>query len=185
MANMQQFTDNILARKKESFQQDLSVLQEKLTKEQTFFVENLVEQETAKKESIQLQLDSQETQEKQKIDNYYRNELLRAKQDKLNQLFDKAHGTMVNWDQSRMQEFAYAVFKQLDDTKHYTCRFGEATPFVTIEVPNHVTVSDALIPQEAGFILESDGIVYNYLFSTLIDALKRDFMGELAVLIAE
>lgn len=185
MANMQQFTDNILARKQQAFQQDVYVLKGKLEEAQKQFVENVLQQETSKQEAISAQVEMRENQEKQKIDNYYRNELLRVKQEKFNQLFDKAHETMASWDQSRMQEFAQGVFKQLDGVKRYTCTFGELTPFVAIDTPEYVTVSDALIPQEAGFMLEADGVVYNYLFSTVLGTLKREMMGELAALMAE
>lgn len=185
MANMQQFTDNILARKTEGFQQELAVLQEKLNEEQMLFLQKLSEQETTQQETLASEINAREIQARQSVDNDYRNALLRAKQEKFSALFDKAHDAMANWDQSRMQKFAQSVFQQLDTTKQYTCTFGGLTPFVTIETPSYVTVNESVISNEAGFVLESNGVVYNYLFSTLLSTLKHDFMGELAVIVAQ
>ncbi|NEW65728.1 hypothetical protein H1220_04015 [Carnobacteriaceae bacterium zg-84] len=182
MNDIKQFTQHILQRKEKELLKQLSEHQvsenNRFEKEHDMYV--------SKKDKAMQEIDAKETLtysiEEQKIINHKRNMILKAKQEALLSLFEKAENVMANWSSTHYQQFFDSVIQTLDSTKQYRLSLGErvAHDFV---LPDFIKKSDETIKNAYGFVLESEGIVYNYLSHQLLSDLKQDYVGQLATLL--
>lgn len=179
MAELQEFTANILARKEE----ELSLLLEKATADEKARLEAglmaISEKERAEKAKLDSKFALETATALQGIDNKSRNTILSNRQEQLRSLFDKAYQTMANWDSQTFNGFLQGVLEQLDKSKHYRLQLGEQSQH-DLNLPSYVSLDSENIPNEAGFVLEADGVRYNYLFRALLTDLTQDMMGRLS-----
>lgn len=179
MTELQEFTANILARKEE----ELALLMKKAVADEQARLEaglaSLSDREAAAKAKLDSQFALETATAMQAIDNKSRNAILSNRQEQLHSLFDKAYQVMATWDSERFNSFLQKVLGQLDDSKHYSLQLGSQSQH-KVALPDHVSLSTETIPNEAGFVLEADGVRYNYLFRALLTDVTPDLIGLLS-----
>lgn len=122
---------------------------------------------------------------RQKIES--RQQTLNQKQQLLNRLFEEAKQAMEEWDQAEMQEFAQAVLPHIPLKQPASFLPGEKSQeyyteaFInSIELPYSLNYANETIPNQAGFIVDCDGVQYNFLFSSLVTDVQAELSYELA-----
>lgn len=190
MEDMKVLSKQILERTKQAGQIKLENYQTEANKKIEETRERLVLSEQQQKESIELDLNNEYERQVQTLANQQRNRLLAEKQTLLNDVFEEALVEINNWDQTKYSEFLTGVLSQLDNQKEWTFVPGELssdlvqTDQVKAVLNNFsfVNVSDQVVKNKAGFILEQGGIDYNFCFDALINELKKEFSPQLATL---
>ena len=132
-------------------------------------------------------IDAAVAQERRKVAqqaaNQGRNRLLAHKQQLLQQLYEQAFTKMSDWHVEQVAYFVQGVCRQMELTDA-TLVLGERTDYareaVRALLPETITLSDDVLPEQAGFVLRVAGIEYNYGFDALLQQLKKDFTTELA-----
>lgn len=114
----------------------------------------------------------------QKIRNQSRNQVLVEKQNLMLTIFDEAVSRLGQLSTEQLEQFFNAIVKQLPQDKEYVVTCGELTPVQWV-IPNHMTLSDATLSQQGGFVFSSNGVSYNFLFQTLVNDLKQTYLSEL------
>lgn len=122
---------------------------------------------------------------RQKIES--RQQTLNQKQQLLNRLFEEAKQAMEEWDQAEMQAFARAVLPQIPLKQAGNFLPGEKSQtyytedFIkSIELPYSLNYATNTVPKQAGFIVDCDGVQYNFLFSNLVTDVQAELSYELA-----
>lgn len=179
MTDLQTFTASILARKEE----ELLLLWEKAEASEQARREAglaaILEKEEAEKAKLDKQFALGLATASQAIDNKTRNSILAHRQEQLHSLFDKAYEQMAAWDRESFAQFFNRVIGQLDPGKSYSLQLGQKTQHA-LDLPENITLLSEPIADEAGFVLEADGIRYNYLFRALLNDVVPDVIGRLS-----
>src|SRR5690625_3589609 len=190
MEDLQALTKQILARTKAEGEAKIDdyqkVAHDKL--EQTR--QKLAKAEKTSKEAIELELKNNYERQSQTFANQQRNSILAKKQTLLNSVFDQAVEKLSNWDEEQFSKFLAGVLDQLDQTKEWSLVFGEASVDLlnrdqmkaVLKEYSFVAISEEVVKNKAGFILQQDGIDYNFCFDELINELKKEFSPQLATL---
>ncbi|BAM47460.1 MAG: hypothetical protein GX972_07580 [Amphibacillus sp.] len=152
--------------------------------------QKLQQNEEKQKELIVQSVNNDYERQAQTMKNNLRNNILAKKQALLNTIFDKAIEEIQNWDDNQFAEFISGVLKQIDQNKSWSIVPGEHSIDKIKSKPvqevlaqySVVTVSDEIVKNKAGFILEQGGIDYNFCFDILINELKKEFSPQLASL---
>lgn len=117
----------------------------------------------------------------------HRQQSLNHKQQLLNQLFEDAKQEMEAWEPTELQAFAkvvlpliplkdQAVFIPGEKSRHvYTADFLNQ-----LQLPYQLTYSDQAVANQAGFVVNSQGVQYNCLFSSLVTDVQSELSYELA-----
>lgn len=198
MTDIQTFTEHLLKQKESELAAKRQRHVEKEHDVLTQALARIAQNEKLEIDKIVQDIQLTEIIEKQKIDNQKRNHLLAHKQEKLLSLFDDVTMMMEAWNKEQFTTFLYSVLTQMDTTKQYTLHIGDKTHFAFqmtecalnqlrldgqeqgILLPRNIQLASAKLPSVAGFILEENGIQYNYLFHSLVNAVKQDYIGELS-----
>lgn len=179
MTDLQEFTAGILARKEE----ELSLLLEKAAADEKARLEaglvELSEKEAADKARLDSKFSLETATALQGIDNKSRNAVLSSRQAQLHSLFDKAYEKMAAWDSETFNGFLQKVLGQLNPNKTYSLQLGARSQH-QVSLPAYVTLLAEPIANEAGFVLEADGVRYNYLFRALLTDVTQDMIGRLS-----
>lgn len=144
----------------------------------------------AEKSKVDEQLNTryQITHQSQKI--AHRDQLLREKQTLLNKVFSLAEDQLNNLSAEDFKAFVTDVLTQFKGQGDLMVKLGEHSQglldqgwldSVAIEGIN-VQLSEELVPQNGGFILEKSGIQYNFLSDTLIQDAKQRLTVEISKL---
>lgn len=179
MADLQTFTAKVLARKEEELTQLLEEAKAQEEAKLTNGLASIAEKEASEKEKIDKDFQLEESIAEQRIQNQKRNTILASRQEKLLAVFDKAYEKMQAWDAETFGNFVNDVLKTLDANKTYQLSLGELSQH-SLTLPSNVTLSNETIPNEAGFVLETEGIRYNYLFRALLGDMSQDMLGRLS-----
>ena len=190
MEDINVLSEQILARTKKQGQNKLDEYKKVADKKIAETREKLEQTQKQQQESIELDLNNEYERQVQTLANQQRNRLLAEKQTLLNDVFEEALVEINNWDQTKYSEFLTGVLSQLDNQKEWTFVPGELssdlvqTDQVKAVLNNFsfVNVSDQVVKNKAGFILEQGGIDYNFCFDALINELKKEFSPQLATL---
>ena len=168
MDEQTQLKDSILAQAHEKGRKLLEEAKETILKEETAQEERL----------IQDKLNQQLQRETQQIENKKRQSTLVTKQRVLKDLFADAYEAMVAWPLEKEMQFVDAVLERYQG-QVVTLTFGavSAAKFDSAalerlkQTHQNVTVADATIPAQAGFVLSVGKIDDNYLYFDLVDSI--------------
>lgn len=184
MKDLQKFTENILQKEKEQLeqkkQQFLQQYQLKLDETKNHFEQVVVDRTKKIKEDICLEKNIKKMQ----IENSTRNAVLKEKQNQLKNLFELALDNLKHIDENQFKQLVQKVIAQLNSNKSYKITFGEYTNF-NVELPNFIVNSNETIAGEYGFVIEYNGIIYNYLYKTIINDVKENYLGELSKVLSK
>ncbi|MBJ0961303.1 ATPase V [Enterococcus faecium] len=118
-----------------------------------------------------------------------RQENLNAKQEFLRRLFADAVTEMVNWDESEQIQFIKNALYSLPLTGKVAFIAGEKSAAYLSqtlldewnnELPFMMVLSDETVADQAGFLINDQGVQYNFLFSSLVQDIQGTMSFEIA-----
>ncbi|HED9422511.1 TPA: ATPase V [Enterococcus faecium] len=118
-----------------------------------------------------------------------RQENLNAKQEFLRRLFADAVTEMENWDESEQIQFIKNALYSLPLTGKVAFIAGEKSASYLSqtlldewnnELPFMMVLSDETIADQAGFLINDQGVQYNFLFSSLVQDIQGTMSFEIA-----
>ncbi|MGO4940476.1 hypothetical protein ACTQ45_10690 [Fundicoccus sp. Sow4_D5] len=190
MAKINELVEQVVRKETQAYQEKVEAkraeTKQALTDKQQALQADLV----AEKSKVDEQLNTryQITHQSQKI--AHRDQLLREKQTLLNKVFSLAEDQLNNLSAEDFKAFVTDVLTQFKGQGVLMVKLGEHSQglldqgwldSVAIEGIN-VQLSEELVPQNGGFILEKSGIQYNFLSDTLIQDAKQRLTVEISKL---
>ncbi|EME7155639.1 ATPase V [Enterococcus faecium] len=118
-----------------------------------------------------------------------RQENLNAKQEFLRRLFADAVTEMENWDESEQIQFIKNALYSLPLTEKVAFIAGEKSAAYLSqtlldewnnELPFMMVLSDETVADQAGFLINDQGVQYNFLFSSLVQDIQGTMSFEIA-----
>ena len=118
-----------------------------------------------------------------------RQENLNAKQEFLRRLFADAVTEMENWDESEQIQFIKNALYSLPLTGKVAFIAGEKSAAYLSqtlldewnnELPFMMVLSDETVADQAGFLMNDQGVQYNFLFSSLVQDIQGTMSFEIA-----
>ncbi|HFX3857356.1 TPA: V-type ATP synthase subunit E [Enterococcus faecium] len=118
-----------------------------------------------------------------------RQENLNAKQEFLRRLFADAVTEMENWDESEQIQFIKNALYSLPLTGNVAFIAGEKSAAYLSqtlldewnnELPFMMVLSDETVADQAGFLINDQGVQYNFLFSSLVQDIQGTMSFEIA-----
>lgn len=118
-----------------------------------------------------------------------RQENLNAKQEFLRRLFADAIAEMENWDESEQIQFIKNSLYSLPLTGKVAFIAGEKSAAYLSqtlldewnnELPFMMVLSDETVADQAGFLINDQGVQYNFLFSSLVQDIQGTMSFEIA-----
>ncbi|EME3189355.1 ATPase V [Enterococcus faecium] len=118
-----------------------------------------------------------------------RQENLNAKQEFLRRLFADAIAEMENWDESEQIQFIKNALYSLPLTEKVAFIAGEKSAAYLSqtlldewnnELPFMMVLSDETVADQAGFLINDQGVQYNFLFSSLVQDIQGTMSFEIA-----
>lgn len=173
-----QLKDSILAQAHEKGRKLVEEAKESVLKEETVQEERLIQDKLNQRSEQLKRIQRQLQRETQQIENKKRQSTLVTKQRVLKDLFTEAYEAMAAWPLEKEVQFVDAVLDRYQG-QDVTLTFGatSAAKFDPVDLvkwkqthPN-VTVADATIPAQAGFVLSVGKIDDNYLYRDLVDSI--------------
>lgn len=176
MSDIKQFTQAILQDKQNDLQKQFQDKQQAVLAHYDTLKQAIDERVSKKREQMLQDVTLQQNIAKQQLDNQKRNAVLQQRQVNIDALFDKAVLKMASLPQDQVAQFVNKALSQLDSTKSYVITFGEQTVYDK-PLPSHVHVNADKLPNQSGFVIDSDGVRLNYLFEQLVAQVKRDYVA--------
>lgn len=178
MDEQTQLKDSILAQAHEKGRKLLEEAKETILKEETAQEERLIQDKLNQRSEQLKRIQRQLQRETQQIENKKRQSTLVTKQRVLKDLFSDAYEAMAAWPLEKEVQFVDAVLDRYQG-KEVTLTFGavSASKFDPAalerlkQAHQNVTVADAMIPAQAGFVLSVGKIDDNYLYRDLVDSI--------------
>ena len=178
MDEQTQFKDSILAQAHEKGRKLLEEAKETILKEETAQEERLIQDRLNQRSEQLKRIQRQLQRETQQIENKKRQSTLVTKQRVLKDLFADAYEAMAAWPLEKEMQFVDAVLDRYQG-QDVTLTFGavSAAKFDSAalerlkQTHQNVTVADAMIPAQAGFVLSVGKIDDNYLYRDLVDSI--------------
>lgn len=177
MEDLTLFTQSLIQKKEDEFGRQLDRYKQELLQKKEDTISKINEQVAQTMRKIDETTQQDLHMALQKIANDMRNDVLVAKQEQLLALFDEAKLQMGQWSANQTAQFFNQVSKQLPKG-NYVVKRGELTP-LTFDLPENMVLCEDVIANEYGFTFESDGIVYNFLYQSLLQDLKQTYIGTL------
>jgi len=140
------------------------------------------------KDDVKAKVEKEYAIKKNTLEIQKRNQILSAKQNVLSKVIVDAKEKMDTLDSTTFQTFVVGVLQQFRNEKAVTLTFGEKSAnlvdadWIQKNGPKELTVhvSSETIPNKSGFIVEKDGIDYNFIFDTLVDEVKSDILSDIS-----
>lgn len=178
MDEQTQLKDSILAQAHEKGRKLLEEAKETILKEETAQEERLIQDKLNQRSEQLKRIQRQLQRETQQIENKKRQSTLVTKQRVLKDLFADAYEAMVAWPLEKEMQFVDAVLERYQG-QGVTLTFGavSAAKFDSAalerlkQTHQNVTVADATISAQAGFVLSVGKIDDNYLYRDLVDSI--------------
>lgn len=190
MKDLQALSAQILAKTKEEGQKKIEQYEEVANDRVEEQRQKLVESQKNRQEQIETQMKNDYDREAQTLANNKRNAVLGKKQALLHDVFNKAAEKMANWDNVTFATFLSGVLSQLEQDKQWQIVPGsrsvavfqsEEVKAILDDYPK-ISVADGEVKGKGGFIVQEDGIDYNFCFDVLVQEMKKEFSPQLATL---
>lgn len=173
-----QLKDSILAQAHEKGRKLVEEAKESVLKEEAVQEERLIQDKLNQRSEQLKRIQRQLQRETQQIENKKRQSTLVTKQRVLKDLFAEAYEAMAAWPLEKEVQFVEAVLDRYQG-QAVTLTFGavSASKFGAADLEHlrqthqDLTVSEATIPAQAGFVLSVGKIDDNYLYRDLVDSI--------------
>lgn len=188
MADLKLLTERVVEKEKAAMRKEIEETKIQAEEELQAFESEEVQKRTRQKEEIKNKAEQRYTIRKNTLEIKRRNEVLTGKQNILNAVFKEANTKLDNLDKADFKAFTLGVLNQFDEDAALTIKLGakSAATFDKTWLDAFtgktfiVRVSEETIANESGFIIEKDGIDYNFLFNNLIEDIKMDILPEIS-----
>ncbi len=185
--------EKIISQMNEAAEQERAALEqeERMKIDQNFEQKRTqVETEHQKQKEKQLELlekKYRQLRNRQQVE--VRQENLNAKQEFLRRLFADAVTEMENWDESEQIQFIKNALYSLPLTGKVAFIAGEKSAAYLSqtlldewnnELPFMMVLSDETVADQAGFLINDQGVQYNFLFSSLVQDIQGTMSFEIA-----
>ena len=173
-----QLKDSILAQAHEKGRKLVEEAKESILKEETVQEERLIQDKLNQRSEQLKRIQRQLQRETQQIENKKRQSTLVTKQRVLKDLFAEAYEAMAAWPLEKEVQFVEAVLDHYQGQAVIlifgavsAAKFGPADLEHLRQAHQDLTVSEATIPAQAGFVLSVGKIDDNYLYRDLVDSI--------------
>lgn len=173
-----QLKDSILAQAHEKGRKLVEEAKESVLKEEAVQEERLIQDKLNQRSEQLKRIQRQLQRETQQIENKKRQSTLVTKQRVLKDLFAEAYEAMAAWPLEKEVQFVEAVLDRyqgqavtLTFGAVSASKFGPADLEHLCQAHQDLTVSEATIPAQAGFVLSVGKIDDNYLYRDLVDSI--------------
>lgn len=173
-----QLKDSILAQAHEKGRKLVEEAKESVLKEEAVQEERLIQDKLNQRSEQLKRIQRQLQRETQQIENKKRQSTLVTKQRVLKDLFAEAYEAMAAWPLEKEVQFVETVLDRyqgqavtLTFGAVSASKFGPADLEHLCQAHQDVTVSEATIPAQAGFVLSVGKIDDNYLYRDLVDSI--------------
>lgn len=173
-----QLKDSILAQAHEKGRKLVEEAKESVLKEETVQEERLIQDKLNQRSEQLKRIQRQLQRETQQIENKKRQSTLVTKQRVLKDLFAEAYEAMAAWPLEKEVQFVEAVLDHYQGQAVIlifgavsAAKFGPADLEHLRQAHQDLTVSEATIPAQAGFVLSVGKIDDNYLYRDLVDSI--------------
>lgn len=173
-----QLKDSILAQAHEKGRKLIEEAKESILKEETVQEERLIQDKLNQRSEQLKRIQRQLQRETQQIENKKRQSTLVTKQRVLKDLFAEAYEAMAAWPLEKEVQFVEAVLDHYQGQAVIlifgavsAAKFGPADLEHLRQAHQDLTVSEATIPAQAGFVLSVGKIDDNYLYRDLVDSI--------------
>ncbi|HFJ5975379.1 TPA: ATPase V [Enterococcus faecium] len=185
--------EKIISQMNEAAEQERAALEqeERMKIDQNFEQKRTqVETEHQKQKEKQIELHEKKYRQlrnRQQVE--VRQENLNAKQEFLRRLFADAVTEMENWDESEQIQFIKNALYSLPLTGKVAFIAGEKSAAYLSqtlldewnnELPFMMVLSDETVADQAGFLINDQGVQYNFLFSSLVQDIQGTMSFEIA-----
>ncbi|MBJ1118137.1 ATPase V [Enterococcus faecium] len=185
--------EKIISQMNEAAEQERAALEqeERMKIDQNFEQKRTqVETEHQKQKEKQIELlekKNRQLRNRQQVE--VRQENLNAKQEFLRRLFADAVTEMENWDESEQIQFIKNALYSLPLTGKVAFIAGEKSAAYLSqtlldewnnELPFMMVLSDETVADQAGFLINDQGVQYNFLFSSLVQDIQGTMSFEIA-----
>lgn len=128
------------------------------------------------------------TQNKQSYNNQKRNDLLGVKEGIIREVIQEALAKLQLFEENQLVPFIEQALSQIDANKPHSIQFGDQTlNKVSQELLNRfkaespgLEILDETIQKSSGFVVEQDGIEYNYIFEDLIKEIEPELKVDIS-----
>lgn len=188
MADLKLLTERVVEKEKAAMRKEIEETKIQAEEELQAFESEEVQKRTRQKEEIKNKAEQRYTIRKNTLEIKRRNEVLAGKQNILNAVFKEANTKLDNLDKADFKTFTLGVLNQFDEDAALTIKLGAKSAAIFDKTwldaftgkTFTVRVSEETIANESGFIIEKDGIDYNFLFNNLIEDIKMDILPEIS-----
>ncbi|MHC5374908.1 ATPase V [Enterococcus sp. LJL120] len=133
-------------------------------------------------------IDSKYRQLKNRQQVTIRQQSLQEKQEFLSSLFTRSAQKMAEWSPDEAHSFAAKALKQLPLKNTAIFMAGELSPYYSADwleqinqtLPYQLTMAPEKLAKKAGFIVDDQGVQYNFIFENLIKDLQSEVSFEIA-----
>lgn len=140
------------------------------------------------KDDVKAKVEREYAIKKNTLEIQKRNQILSAKQNVLSKVIVDAKAKLDTLDSTTFQAFVVGVLNQFKDENEVTLTFGQKSAhladarWIKENGPKELTVhvSNETIPKKSGFVVEKDGIDYNFIFDTLVDEVKSEILSDIS-----
>lgn len=181
MSELTQLKDSVLTQANEKGQLKLERAQHEHSKEYEHKREQLIHDKDVLRRQKIHELKGEHRRKMQQISNQQRLTSLNSKQQVLGTLFNGAVETLTNWTSEEHLAFIQRILAKYQAAE-LTIKFGELTKQALTDQAigqltqafTNITVVDETFPREGGFVLTEGRIDYNYLYSELVDDIRKE-----------
>jgi V/A-type H+-transporting ATPase subunit E len=188
MADLKLLTERVVEKEKAAIRTEIEEAKKQAEDDIQAAEAEEVQKRLQAKEQIKADAEHDYTIRRNTLDIRRRNEVLAAKQSILNNTFKEAKYKLDNLDKETFRQFTANVLKQFINEEQVTLKLGEKSAhsidgaWVTANKPAELTVlvSDETVKGQSGFLIEKNGIEYNFLFDSLVEDAKTDILPDIS-----
>ncbi|GEN49795.1 V-type ATP synthase subunit E [Alkalibacterium pelagium] len=188
MADLKLLTERVVEKEKAAIRTEIEEAKKQAEDDIQAAEAEEVQKRLQAKEQIKADAEHDYTIRRNTLDIRRRNEVLAAKQSILNNTFKEAKYKLDNLDKETFRQFTANVLKQFTNEEQVTLKLGEKSAhsidgaWVTANKPAELTVlvSDETVKGQSGFLIEKNGIEYNFLFDSLVEDAKTDILPDIS-----
>ncbi|GAB2478353.1 V-type ATPase subunit E [Alkalibacterium psychrotolerans] len=188
MADLKLLTERVVEKEKAAMRKEIEEAKIQAEDELQAVEAEEVQKRGRLKEEIKNKADQRYTIKKNTLEIKRRNEVLAAKQEILNAVFEEANRKLDTLNEADFKTFTLGALNQFDEGSAVTMKLGTKSAaafdrsWVNALSDKKLTVrmSEETVANQSGFIIEKDGIDYNFLFSNLVEDARMDILPEIS-----
>lgn len=188
MADLKLLTERVVEKEKAAIRNEIEEAKKQAEDDIQAAEAEEVQKRLQAKEQIEADAEHDYTIRRNTLDIRRRNEVLAAKQSILNNMFKEAKDKLDKLDNETFRQFTANVLNQFDSEEQVTLKLGDKSAhsidgtWVTANKPAELTVlvSTDTVKGQSGFLIEKNGIEYNFLFDSLVEDAKSDILPDIS-----